>query len=69
MTDSPDEISITSLSIADGTGSTADEIGLGCGKGVPLMDSLQLEMIGEDGRDKVSSLAGCFALCLLERVT
>ena len=36
------------------------------------MDSLQLEVmgeIGEDGRDKVSSLIDCFALCLLLRVT
>ena len=44
-------------------------MGEGCGKGVPLMDSLQLEAIGEDGKDKVSSLIGCFALCLLVRVT
>ena len=49
--------------------SAAEEIGEGCGKGVPLMDSLQLEAIGEDGKDKVSSLIDCFALCLLLRVT
>ena len=65
MTDSPEEMSITSitsLSAADGTGE-------GCGTGVPLMDSLQLETTGEDGRDKVLSLIDCFALCLLVRVT
>ena len=62
MTDSPDEMSITLLSIGGGTGE-------GCGKGVPLMDSLQLEAIGEDGKDKVSSFIDCFALCLLLRVT
>ena len=50
-------------------GSTADGIGEGWGAGVPLMDSLQLETMGEDGRDKVSSLIDCFALCLLLRVT
>ena len=33
------------------------------------MDSLQFEAMGEDGRDKVSSLINCFALCLLLRVT
>ena len=37
------------------------------------MDSLQLEAIGEEGRevgkDKVSFLIDCFALCLLLRVT
>ena len=33
------------------------------------MDSLQLETMGDDGRDKVSSLIDCFALCLLLRVT
>ena len=33
------------------------------------MDSLQLEMIGEDGIDKVLSFIDCFALCLLLRVT
>ena len=69
MTDSPDDISITSLSTADGMGSTADGMGEGCGRGVPLMDSLQLEAIGEDGRDKVSSEIDCFALRLLLRVT
>ena len=69
MTDSPEEMSIMSLSAADGMGSTADGTGEGCGAGVPLMDSLQLETIGEDGRDKVSSLIDCFALCLLLRVT
>ena len=57
------------LSTADGIGSAADGIGEGCGGGVPLIDSLQLEMMGEDGRDKVSSKADCFALCLLLRVT
>ena len=33
------------------------------------MDSLHSEVIGEDGRDKVSSLIDCFALCLLLQVT
>ena len=60
--DSPDEMSIALLSTAEGTGE-------GCGKGVPLMDSLHSEVIGEDGRDKVLSLIDCFALCLLLRVT
>ena len=60
--DSPDEMLITLLSTAEGMGE-------GCGKGIPLMDSLQLEAIGEDGKDKVSSLIDCFALCLLLRVT
>ena len=55
-------MSITLLSIVEG-------MGVGCGKGVPLMDSLHWEVIGEDGRDKVSSLIDCFALCLLLRVT
>ena len=32
------------------------------------MDSLQLEMIGEDGRDKALSSIDCFALCRLLRV-
>ena len=35
------------------------------GNGVPLMDLLHSEVMGEDGRDKVSSLIDCFALCLL----
>ena len=33
------------------------------------MDSLHSEVMGDDGRDKVSSLVDCFALCLLLRVT
>ena len=34
-----------------------------------MIDSLQLEAMGEDGRDKEFSSIDCFALCLLVRVT
>ena len=54
-------MSITSLSAVDGMGEE-------CGTGVPLIDSLQLDTMGEDGRDKVLSFIDCFALCLLLRV-
>ena len=60
MLDSPDEMSITSLSMG---------FGESWGAGVSLKDPLQLEMIGDDGRDKVLSLSDCFTFCLLMHVT
>ena len=61
--DSPDEMLITSLLMGlDGSRSMGFV-------GDPLRDSLQLDMIGDDGRDKVLSLVDCFAFCLLLRVT
>ena len=59
MLDSPDEILIISLSMS---------FGEGCNAGDPLTDSLQLDMMGDDGSDKVSVIIDCFALCLLVRV-